>query len=153
MIRPATPDDVPAIVALERACPAAAHWNESEYRLVFDPEATPRILLVAVDPDVIGFIVVRALGPEWEIENVAVASGGRRQGVGSQLVAAAIDEARNCGAESIFLEVRASNVAARALYMKAGFSELGHRRGYYSTPEEDAILYRFRVAAASQIAP
>lgn len=152
-IRPATPADLTTILSLERSCPTAAHWNEAEYTLVFDPGATPRILLVADETAVLGFIMVRTLGLEWEIENVAVASAVRRRGLGAALVAAAIEHAKIRGADSIFLEVRASNAAARTLYSRAGFSEVGHRRGYYSNPDDDAVLYRFQLGAMPISAP
>ena len=144
-IRPATPDDIPAILSLERACSTAAHWKELEYSLVFDPGATPRMLLVAEDEGVRGFIMVRTLGPEWEIENVAVAPESRGRGIGSALVSAVLERARLQLVDSIFLEVRASNAAARALYSRAGFEEAGQRPDYYSNPEEDAVLYRLHV--------
>lgn len=149
MIRPATPEDIPAILALERACPTAAHWSEAEYRLVFDPGATPRILLVAEEAVVVGFIVARTLASEWEIENVAVIAEARGRGIGASLVAAVKAHAAQRDAESIFLEVRASNAAARALYSRAGFAEIGQRRSYYSNPEEDAVLYRLHVRGMS----
>ena len=153
MIRPATPDDLPAILALERACPTAAHWSETEYRLVFDPGATPRLLLVAQESGMAGFIVARTPGPEWEIENVAVRPEARGRGIGAALVSAVIGEAELHHAESIFLEVRASNTAARALYSRSAFAEVGCRRGYYSHPEEDAVLYRFHLRDGLSSAP
>jgi [ribosomal protein S18]-alanine N-acetyltransferase len=45
---------------------------------------------------------------------------------------------------AILLEVRKSNLAARGLYEKQGFREVGRRRTYYADPEEDAILYALR---------
>jgi ribosomal-protein-alanine N-acetyltransferase len=42
----------------------------------------------------------------------------------------------------VFLEVRESNAAARTLYENAGFEQTGRRRSYYTSPLEDAILYR-----------
>ena len=149
MIRSTTPADVPAVLALERACPTAAHWNESEYKLIFDPGATPRLLLVAEDKTVVGFIVARALAPEWEIENVAVAPEWRGRGIGSLLVMAVLRQAKSRSVASIFLEVRASNGAARALYTRCGFTQIGCRRGYYSNPDEDAVLYRLHVRDVS----
>ena len=145
MIRPATSADVPAILALERACSSAAHWSDAQYQLVFDPGATPRLLLVAEESSIAGFIMVRTLGPEWEIENVAVAPDFRGRGIGRALVCAAIEGARSLNAEAVFLEVRASNAAARALYARCGFAETGRRSGYYSHPDEDAVLYRFHL--------
>jgi [ribosomal protein S18]-alanine N-acetyltransferase len=153
VIRPATLDDLPAILALERSCSTAAHWGETEYRLAFRPGATPRILLVAEGVAVVGFIVVRTIGPEWELENVAVAPAARGRGVGLELVRAITKQAEARHVESILLEVRASNAAARALYLRAGFSETGCRRAYYTNPDEDAILYRLHLSASSSSAP
>ncbi len=153
MIRPATLDDLAVILAIERACPTAAHWSEAEYRLVFDPGATPRMLLISEESTISGFIVVRTVGPEWEIENVAVAPASRSRGIGAQLVAAILQQAKMRRAESVFLEVRASNTAARALYSRAGFSETGHRRAYYSNPDEDAVLYRLHLRDGLSSAP
>jgi ribosomal-protein-alanine N-acetyltransferase len=47
---------------------------------------------------------------------------------------------------SVFLEVRESNAPARALYENAGFKQTGRRPSYYTSPLEDAILYRWTVA-------
>jgi len=49
------------------------------------------------------------------------------------------------GAESIFLEVRESNLAARSFYQDSAFVESGRRKGYYSDPQEDAVVYRFQL--------
>jgi ribosomal-protein-alanine N-acetyltransferase len=152
-IRPALPADVPAILALERACATAAHWGQAEYELVFDAGAAPRLLLVSGEPAMVGFIVVRTAGPEWEIENVAVAPDARGHGIGRQLVAAVVTQAGHRHAESIGLEVRASNAAARALYLRAGFAETGRRRGYYAHPVEDAVLYRLELRTQPFFAP
>ena len=152
-IRPATPADIPAILAVERACTTAAHWGESEYLHVFNAGATPRILLVAEESTVVGFIMVRTISPEWELENIAVAPDARGRGIGSELLSAALAQARHRHAKSLTLEVRASNAAARALYRSAGFAEVGQRRGYYANPEEDAVLYRFDVTSGLSSAP
>jgi ribosomal-protein-alanine N-acetyltransferase len=58
------------------------------------------------------------------------------------LLSELLDIARGGGAKAIFLEVRESNQAARALYEKWAFLESGRRRRYYQEPDEDAILYR-----------
>ena len=152
-IRPATRGDIPAVLALERASETAAHWSQGEYELVFDAGATPRNLLVAEDLTIVGFIMVRTLGPEWEIENVAVLPTARRRGIGESLVGAVLRQAEQAQAESLILEVRASNAAARGLYSSAGFSEVGLRPGYYSNPTEDAVLYRLGLRTGLSSAP
>ena len=51
-----------------------------------------------------------------------------------------IEDAKKHGAENVFLEVRANNTAAKELYKKYGFAEIGVRRNYYKNPTEDAII-------------
>ncbi|MFI5090807.1 MAG: ribosomal protein S18-alanine N-acetyltransferase [Terriglobales bacterium] len=137
-VRAATPADIPALLALEGGAAAAAHWSEAEYHRLFVEAA--RVVLVIEEDAVQGFIVGRDLGPEWEIENLVVASSVQRRGLGTRLVQKLLDLARSRGAQAVFLEVRESNRAARALYSKSGFVETGRRRGYYKNPEEDALV-------------
>jgi len=139
-VRAAIPADLPSLLALDRATPAAAHWSEKQYRRLFT-EDTGKVTLVIEEDYVRGFIVACGLGPEWEIENIVVTQAARRSGLGERLVAQLLALAGARGARSIFLEVRESNGPARALYSKMGFTEIGRRRSYYRNPEEDALLY------------
>lgn len=154
-IRAANVSDLPAVLRLERACPAAAHWTESHYRdaLVAAGGGPERLFLVASpapdpstatpeEPALSGFLVARYLAPEWELENIVVAEDARRRGIGRQLLSALMARAREANSQFVFLEVRESNLPARALYEKAGFREAGRRKGYYTNPPENAILYR-----------
>ncbi len=86
-----------------------------------------------------GFSVV---ADEAEIITVAVSPASRRCGIGRALTEQMLHDAEVLGAASMYLEVRASNSAARALYTALGFEEIGVRRGYYRAPREDAILMR-----------
>ena len=132
------------MLALERHAATAAHWREDDYDRIFAaPDGTTRTALVIEEEQVVGFIVARAIGEEWEIENVAVAGQARRRGLGTRLLGELLDLARTRGARSVFLEVRESNVAARALYEKWAFVESGRRKAYYQGPEEDALIYKF----------
>jgi len=92
-----------------------------------------------------GFIVARIVGPEWEIENLAVCAAARRQHLGTRLVLEIVELARSRGATSVWLEVRQSNSAARALYEGCGFVQTGSRVDYYRDPAEDAVLYRHQL--------
>lgn len=78
-----------------------------------------------------GFILVRALAGEAEILTLAVAPAQRRRGLGRALVDAGAEAARAGGAEAMFLEVAADNLAAIALYDAAGFVRVGRRSAYY----------------------
>lgn len=149
LIRQAIPDDLPAIRKLEQEAHTAAHWSEREYDALFSPEAPRRMALVAIAEEdcgrIHGFVIARCAGPEWEIENVVVAGGWRRTGVASALLRELLRAARG-GATSVELEVRESNVTARQLYEKLGFSEIGRRTCYYRDPLEDGLLLRISIA-------
>ena len=75
-----------------------------------------------------------------EMVDLRVMASERRRGLGRQLLWASLTALGDVGA--VELEVRSSNVAARALYESLGFSETGSRSNYYATPDgrEDAIL-------------
>jgi [ribosomal protein S18]-alanine N-acetyltransferase len=157
LIRPATLADLASIISLERQCVSAAHWTEEQYRqalasaggerLLFVAEASPPILpspepKADVDAEVLGFLVAAHIAPEWELENIAIAPAARQKGLGNLLLNALLSAARETNSDSVFLEVRQSNTAARTLYEKAGFEQTGHRKSYYTNPVEDAVLYR-----------
>lgn len=91
----------------------------------------------------LGYAVLMPLPGEAELLNITVAPEVRGSGLGRQLLDRVCKDAQAKGAERLFLEVRASNVPARALYARNGFTEVGLRRAYYALPEggrEDAIL-------------
>jgi len=131
------------MMALEKHAATAAHWSVEQYDALFRASHPGRVaLLIQEETCVQGFVVARVVGEEWEIENIAIAGPARRRGLGTRLLGELLDLARAKGAASVFLEVRESNRAARALYEKWSFLESGHRQRYYKEPEEDAILYR-----------
>jgi ribosomal-protein-alanine N-acetyltransferase len=77
---------------------------------------------------------------EAHIATLATHPGFRRQGIGERLLLTALAAAREEGARRAFLEVRAGNLGAQALYKKYGFSVDGVRPRYYKDNNEDAIL-------------
>ena len=141
LIRSATFADLSAVIALERSAPNAAHWSKQQYEIALGrPE---RVFSVAEEDSLLsGLIVARVIAQEWEIENIVVAAAQHRRGVGTALLADIVRRAHEQKADSIFLEVRESNVAARSFYEKNGFVQAGQRRHYYQNPQEDALLYR-----------
>jgi [ribosomal protein S18]-alanine N-acetyltransferase len=143
-IRSATLDDLPAILAIERQAPSAAHWPAEEYQQL----VKTGVVLVAEQPGKLcGFVSAKAVADEWEIENVVVATEVLRQGIADRLLQALIDQAEKAGASRILLEVRESNRPGRRLYEKHAFREAGRRLKYYNDPLEDAILYEHRCAS------
>ena len=90
----------------------------------------------------LGYVLARCAAGEGEIANLAVLPALRRKGIGTALLLSLKKEVRARGGEALFLEVRASNLAARRLYERNGFTEVGVRRAFYTAPTEDGILYK-----------
>jgi len=155
------------MMALEKLSATAAHWSIAQYKEIFETAVsirapvssvsggrrdacrtageTPALRLASVVEDqsgVQGFAVARVLGREWELENIIVADQAQRRGLGTRLLGELANLARRQHAQSIFLEVRESNQAARSLYLQCAFVENGHRKSYYQNPLETAILYK-----------
>lgn len=89
-----------------------------------------------------GFVASRLVADEMHINNIAVRTPYRQRGLGGALLRTVLKEGKRAGALSCVLEVRASNAAAQALYLRKGFVIVGRRAGYYSTPPEDALVMR-----------
>jgi ribosomal-protein-alanine acetyltransferase len=148
-LRAATPHDLDAIMALETSTFGADAWSadsmlselESEhtyYLFAFDPVA----------PDVLagygGLLAPRDSG-EGDIQTLAVAEAARRAGLGRTLVTTLLAEATARGASEVFLEVRADNPNARALYDSLGFEQIAVRAKYYQPDGVDAQIMRVRL--------
>lgn len=141
-LRRASVDDVPAVAALERIA-FTDPWSASEFEQL--ALSSRSIFLVAADSGgetLAGYVIVAAMLDEAEVLNLAVSPWCRGLGVGGMLLDAALSEVAAAGATSVFLEVRESNVAARALYLARGFQEISRRSRYYRKPVEDALVLR-----------
>lgn len=88
----------------------------------------------------VGYIGVWIIAGEGHITNVAVHPDFRRNGVGTRLLNAIGELAREKGASRLTLEVRRSNTSAQRLYAALGFESAGIRRGYYRDNNEDAVI-------------
>jgi [ribosomal protein S18]-alanine N-acetyltransferase len=138
-IRLATPADLAAILALAQSAPTAAHWSPDQHRAALsDPSRLT--LIIEENSQAAGFLVARSIDAEWELEDIVVTASAQRRGLGTQLLNEFLNLARH--AQSIFLEVRESNLPARRLYEKHGFAQSGRRTNYYHSPAEAAIVYR-----------
>lgn len=138
-------EDVPAILALERATDSAPHWSAEAYEAAVDEGdgGLRRCLLVARAAEEIGgYAVGSVVAGMGELESVAVRATAQRKGVGRALCQGVIAWAWEHGAEAVELEVRAGSVGVRALYESLRFAECGRRVGYYSGPADDAVLMR-----------
>lgn len=139
-IRAATAADLGAICEIERAS-FSDPWSLKSFR---DSLAHDFVRMRVIEDDgvVAGYAVVWASSVECELANLAVNPARRGAGLGAQLLDAVLREMHGEGLLVMFLEVRASNAAARHLYASRGFHEVGARSNYYKDPVEDALVLR-----------
>ncbi len=132
-------EDVPQVTAIDReAFPTL--WPPANYEREMKNGLAHYIVAGDEGDYIIGFAGLWLLVDEAHITNIAVREKHRRQGIGETLLIAIIELAGELGANSMTLEVRASNTEAQKLYAKYGFVKVGLRRGYYTDNREDAVL-------------
>ena len=92
----------------------------------------------------IGFVLSRRAHDEAEILSIAVAAKARRKGTARQLLQHHMRRLAGLGTKALFLEVEEANVAARRLYERAGFTQVGRRPSYYGTGKDAAAALVLR---------
>jgi ribosomal-protein-alanine N-acetyltransferase len=138
-LRFAIKEDLQRLLVLMRSAEEAPHWTDSAY---FKRIEENSVLLANIDRHLVGAVIFCGASPgEWEVENIVVDRAVRKQGIAQAMLRELATRAKERGGIRIHLEVRESNTPAIALYRKIGFVETTRRKGYYSNPEEDALLF------------
>lgn len=146
-VRPASEADAAALARCH-ALNFARPWTADDLAILIDD---PHISGWRADMngDIGGFVLIRSAAGEAEILTLCVDPAVRRQGLAENLLREALAETARRGGEAIFLEVAATNLAARRLYAKFAFKEVGLRKGYYGGEGADAIVLRRTVDAGT----
>ena len=147
-IRRATPADLDALVALERAAFTTDHLSPRQYRAHL--RSSSAVILAAVDARrLLGKAVVffRRNSDSARLYSIAVADVARGRGIGDALLKAAEAAARHHGARRMRLEVRQDNGAAVRLYERLGYRRFGSYARFY---EDDADAWRYEKALTVQ---
>ncbi len=139
---PARQDELESLAVIDRASPRPWTLAAFENELRNSP---PTVFVLRSSGDAIAFVVTRRHPPELDILNLAVADKHRRRGFARILLRFLLEMARRDGLAEVFLEVRAGNQAARALYRSLGFEDTQKRRNFYEDPLEDAILMKLEI--------
>lgn len=156
-IEKARPRDAAEVKAIEHEAGLSA-WPLKDYASEALRENS--VFLVARDLEtgaLNGFIIVRlithpnelqdglSVAFEAELLNLGVLSSSRRKGLGRNLLDEALTSLRRVGCATVYLEVRARNMAAISFYQRFGFECVGRRPDFYKDPSDDAILMTLRV--------
>jgi ribosomal-protein-alanine N-acetyltransferase len=147
-LRPMRWWDIPAVMGLEtelfgdEAWTAEAFWSELASAPPSLTGADSRRYWVAGEgeADLLGYAGLSLGGDEAYVQTIGVARRAQRRGLGSLLMRQLLADARAAGERSCWLEVRADNTEAQAMYTGFGFVARGRRRGYYQPSGVDAIV-------------
>ncbi len=138
--------DIETVVGIEAALFPDDPWTPEQFwgELAHVPDT--RWYVVHDDGSgIAAYAGVFAIPPDADLQTIAVAPRAQGRGLGRELLAAAVAEARRRGCRQVMLEVAHDNETAIALYTRAGFESLGRRRDYYG-PGRDALIMRLRLA-------
>jgi len=126
------------LLAIERSS-FPSPWDASSFSSEID-RTISHFWLLTIHDVLAGYICFWIFAGEVHLLNIAVQEAFRRKGAGWRLLSKMFEAGNSEGAETAWLEVRPSNIAARSLYRKAGFREVGRRPHYYTDTSEDAIV-------------
>jgi [ribosomal protein S18]-alanine N-acetyltransferase len=143
VLRRMTDPDIDAVWEIENAT-FSTPWTADTFRSLLH-RAPVELLVAERNDELVGYAVLWCIADEGELANIAIRGDLRGSGLGGELLDQVVDVARRRGVQSLYLEVRPSNAAAGRLYGRRGFQEVGVRRGYYSSPAEDARVLRLQI--------
>jgi ribosomal-protein-alanine N-acetyltransferase len=140
LIRPMLNGDLAAVAGIERS--AYTHpWSEGILRDCL--KVGYHCWVCERGGDLVGHAVMSVAVGEAHLLNLCIDPGWQGRGLGRRMLRRMLRVAGEKDADTLFLEVRESNLGARGLYESEGFNEIGRRRDYYPTftGREDAIVY------------
>ncbi|MDD3244257.1 MAG: ribosomal protein S18-alanine N-acetyltransferase [Eubacteriales bacterium] len=140
LLRPMTPEDIPAVAAIERLC-FAVPWPEDAFISEFS-NACARYVVLCRAGDVVAYGGMWLIIDEAHINNIAVAPTFQGLGYGRRVLKGLMRLAfREASISQMTLEVRVNNEPALALYTSLGFVTEGRRKGYYENGEDAYIMW------------
>jgi ribosomal-protein-alanine N-acetyltransferase len=147
---PLTVSQIDAVMAIERAA-YAFPWSRGNF---IDSLAAgyPAFVLQGARDGLLGYCVAMRGVEEMHLLNITVAPAFQGRGHARSMLLALVALCRAQAARELWLEVRASNVRARAIYEHLGFRQKGLRKGYYPAPSrrrEDAVVMSLALDAGS----
>ena len=132
-------EDVPAVHEIDHLS-FSLPWPERAFRYEVGSNPIARCWVAEQEGRIVAMLVLWMIIDEAHVATIATHPDLRRQGIGEELLLTALAAARDEGAVRAFLEVRAGNAGAQALYRKYGFVDDGVRPRYYKDNNEDALL-------------
>lgn len=150
-IKRLTKDDAKETIAkelwevAESGFPNGSVWTADQFLQTLTASNSIVLAVTLTEEDVekiVGLLVASRTTVESDIYMIVVAENYKQRGLGRKLLEALIKTCQMLGLETIFLEVRETNLPALRLYESLDFKEIGRRKGYYSKPTEDGLMMK-----------
>jgi len=125
-------------------------WSRKMLSAEIEDPATFYLAALDKEGKLAAYAGMKIVLDEGHIHNVAVAPAYRRRGIARTMIQALVAHAKEQRFSCLFLEVRACNDAAIALYHSLGFKKLATRRDYYKNPREDAVVMMLDLGGCRQ---
>ncbi len=131
--------DAAEIAEIEKEC-FSLPWSENQ---IIEEIVKNNVIFLSAKSDnkVCGYISGQMILDEFYISNIAVNENYRNNKIASALLEELIFRLKNTDCSFATLEVRESNNRAKYLYEKFGFSLIGQRKDFYTSPKENACIY------------
>lgn len=139
LIRPATREDLPAIMAIDATSNTSA-WSLAWWQSTLQSDLDTVLVAHTETGDITAFIVWQTVADEIELHLIVTAADYQRQGIAKTLMQQMFQAALEKNVARILLEVRVSNQTAQALYRKLGFAQIAVRTRYYRDGEDAVIM-------------
>lgn len=150
-IKRLTKDDAKETIAkelwevAESGFPNGSVWTADQFLQTLTASNSIVLAVTLTEEDVekiVGLLVASRTTIESDIYMIVIAEDYKQRGLGRKLLEALIKTCQMLGLETIFLEVRETNLPALRLYESLDFKEIGRRKGYYSKPTEDGLMMK-----------
>lgn len=143
IIRELLEHDLPDVVEIENIS-FTIPWSKTLFfNEIYKQRSIAKVAIIG--EKIVGYICANFVADEAHILNLAVHPDFREKGIAKTLVKNILEDLKETDCRFLYLEVRASNNAARELYEGFGFSVVGTRKKYYNKPEEDAVVMMLRI--------
>lgn len=133
-------EDVPKVYDLERACFNDSSWTIDAFYHEVEKNEFARYFVMEYENEIIGYIGLWIVIDQAQVTTVAVTESMRGHGLGKLIVEYAMSYARQT-CQTMSLEVRIENGAARHVYEKLGFNYGGKRKNYYGEGEDALVMW------------
>ena len=141
MIRPMTEKDVDAVAALEKQC-FSVPWMRQDFENCVSSPLYHYLIAEGKTGKILAYGGIQQMFDEADVENIAVAPGYRKKGIARELLHQLLQDGKENGVKTFFLEVRESNFPAIELYLSLGFKRLSERKKYYPDGETAIVMIK-----------